>query len=447
MSGTATTDTIAVTVHGTRGAVDLVVPLGATISDVAAEYARQARLAHVPVLLTSTGRRLPPSSDLATERLVAGDVLVATDQALAPQPSSATADTDALEGQAAPGVTAWFVAAGVCAGIAGMVAARFGENLRYSAAAVLLVAAVMGVLPLGRYVVQRGAVAPAFAGAFGFAVAYAPGAAGLPLAVGVAALAAAVCAAVARALGEERVDAHDVWIASGLVTFLVAGAGVLIGASPQVVWALLLVLALLAARFVPGFAIDVPDQLLIDLERLAVSAWSARDRTTGRRGRTVVPPAAVAELLARGGQLVTAAAAASAVITLVAVPALLGTASTDIDRQGAQALVFFVGGGFLLAARSYRHAAARVLLRLAGVWAWAGLATAALAGASAALSTGVALGALVVALVVVPVALATGRGWRSVWWARWAELSEALCGALALGSLVVASGLFRTLWE
>ena len=46
----------------------------------------------------------------------------------------------------------------------------------------------------------------------------------------------------------------------------------------------LLLLATLAARFVPGLAVDVPDQYLIDLERLAVTAWSARERPTGRRG-------------------------------------------------------------------------------------------------------------------------------------------------------------------
>ena len=48
----------------------------------------------------------------------------------------------------------------------------------------------------------------------------------------------------------------------------------------------------------PGLAVDVPDQLLLDLERLAVTAWSARERPAGRRGRTLVAPEAVAAVAA-----------------------------------------------------------------------------------------------------------------------------------------------------
>ena len=45
------------------------------------------------------------------------------------------------------------------------------------------------------------------------------------------------------------------------------------------------------------------------------------------------------------------------------------------------------------------------------------------------------------------VAVATGRGWRSAWWSRRAEVAEGLAGAGAIAALVVASGLFRALWE
>ena len=44
-------------------------------------------------------------------------------------------------------------------------------------------------------------------------------------------------------------------------------------------------------------------------------------------------------------------------------------------------------------------------------------------------------------------AVATGRGWRSAWWSRRAEVAEGLAGAGAIAALVVASGLFRALWE
>ena len=56
-------------------------------------------------------------------------------------------------------------------------------------------------------------------------------------------------------------------------------------------------------------------------------------------------------------------------------------------------------------------------------------------------------GALGVAAVLVVVAVAVGRGWRSAWWSRRAEVAEGLCGAFALASLFVATGWFRRLWE
>ena len=47
----------------------------------------------------------------------------------------------------------------------------------------------------------------------------------------------------------------------------------------------------------------------------------------------------------------------------------------------------------------------------------------------------------------VAAAIASGRGWRSVWWSRRAELAESLSGSLAIAAAVVAAGVFRALWE
>ena len=63
------------------------------------------------------------------------------------------------------------------------------------------------------------------------------------------------------------------------------------------------------------------------------------------------------------------------------------------------------------------------------------------------LGMALALAAVALAGLVVVVAVATGRGWRSPWWARRAEVAEGLSTALALAALVVASGFFRGLWE
>jgi hypothetical protein len=445
---TTTQDSLALSVHGSRGVVDLVVPRGAGVADVAAEYAAQAGLARPPVLLTATGRRLRDGGTLGGERLESGALLVATHHlpGPTPRPTSGSARDDA---SGTTGATPWLVAAAAVLGsAAGVLGGTAGGQTRSATVVVLLVSAVLAVLPVGRHAGQRALVTPALTGAAAFAAAYQPGAARLPLLVGIAALAAAVGAAVAKALSGGRPEAYDVWLVAGVGVFAVTGTGVLAGAEPQVAWAVLLVVALLAARFVPGFAIDVPDQLLTDLERLAVSAWSARDQgTTGTRGRTVVPAAAVAELLARGGRLVTASAAAIMVVCVVSAPALLLTATTSVDRHGALATVFLSGGGLLLAARSFRHRAARNLLRLAGLVPWVALTAIVLAGAAGDRRMFVAVGSIVMAGLVLASAIATGRGWRSVRWARRAEIGEVLCGALAVGSLVVATGLFRALWE
>ena len=446
--GVGASDSLALSVHGEHGAVDLVVPRGASIADVAGRYAAECALAEPPVLLTATGRRLSPDASLAASHLEPGDVLVAT-HGVVPTPGSPDARAPvAGAGGARPAVVAGCVAAGLLAVLSAAVAVRASADVRLAVVVVLLAAAFLGVLPLGRYAAPRAAVAPAFLAAAAFVFAHDQGALRLPLAVGVAGLAGAVGAGGAQALTGRRTEVHDVWIAAGLTTFVVTGVGVLASAPPQVVWAVLLVLATLAARFVPGFAIDVPDPLLVDLERLAVNAWSARDRTTtGRRGRTVVPEASIAALLARGARLVDAAAAAVLAVAVLATPNLLATATLGFDRYGAVALVFFAGGGFLLAARSYRHRPARVCLRLAGLQAWAVLAVDVVPGLAPQPQLWVAIVALLLATGALLAALATGRGWRSVRWARRAEVAEMLCGAFALGSVVVASGLFRSLWE
>jgi ESX secretion system protein EccD len=128
-------------------------------------------------------------------------------------------------------------------------------------------------------------------------------------------------------------------------------------------------------------------------------------------------------------------------------PLLLATATLPVDRIGARCLVLFCGGGLLLAGRSYRHTAARALLRAAGLVCWTVLALAVLPAVSGQAGALVAIGAIGVAVLLVVVAVATGRGWRSAWWSRRAEVVEGLCGSAAVATLLVAAGVFRSLWE
>jgi hypothetical protein len=444
----ALASTIAVSVHGPAGVLDLVVPEGATSVDVAREYAAQTGVAGIPLLQTPLGELLTADRTLASAGVESGSVLVATSGVHRSRPRDP--EQDALQSQPdTPAVAALAMGiAAAAAGLAAWYAAQSADDwLRTATVGVLMACALVSTLPLGRHTVQRAAAAPAFGAAAAFAAVYEPGVHLLPAVVAVSAVSAGVIAAVARALGPERDEALVVWIVSGLVVFAVCGTTLLLEWDGRVAWAVLLLLAMLAARFVPSLAIDVPDETLIDLDRLAVTAWSARDSGRAGRGRIVVSAAAMRQLVAGATRTVTAACAAIMVVAVVATPLLLATATIDLDRIGARCLAFFAGASILLAARSYRHTAARRLLRVGGLACWAWLLGFAVGDAS---PRAVTIGVVVVLLlgaISLAAGVATGRGWRSVWWSRRAELAEGLCGSFALAATVVASGFFRSLWE
>lgn len=439
---------LAVTVHGPAGVLDLVVPSAAVASDVAEEYARQVRMPAVPDLRTRVGTPLGADVPLARAGVVSGDLLVATSGAPAPAVRRTTIERAVPGPDPVRGLTGlWFLVAALAAGLAGWCATTADGRVRAAALLTLFAGAALGVVPLGRLAPYRVVAAPAFGAAAVFALLWDDHPERLPMLVGATGLAAALVAAVGRALDERSEEALRVWIVAGGGLFLVTGLGALAGAPPRVAWAVLLMGAVLAARFVPGLAVDVPDQYLIDLERLAVTAWSARAQPPGKRGRSVVPFGAVAVVAVRGARLVTAASAAVLVVSVVSAPLLLVTATLPIDRIGARLMVLFAGAALLLAGRSYRHRAARLQLRAAGLGCWIALAAALLALLGPESLVWLAIGAVALAALMVVVAVAVGRGWRSAWWSRRAEVAEGLAGAFALASLVVASGWFRQLWE
>ncbi|ABL79849.1 MULTISPECIES: hypothetical protein [unclassified Nocardioides] len=462
MAGThAPADILALSVHGPVGVLDLVVPGTATAADVAEEYAVRAGLDAAPVLRSRLGHGLEPATTLARAGVVTGDLLVAdpsapgvpADRAAEPVAGGrhAARSGPAADGSPRPRPDTLpmlgLAVAAAAAGLAGWCAATApGGALRATAIGLLLVAAVLGVLPIGRRAAHRVVAAPAFGAAAAFAMAWDPHGVRLPMVLGVTGLAAALVAAVGRALAARPGEALRVWVLAGVAGFVGTGLASLGGAPPRLVWSLVLLGALLAARFVPAVAVDVPDQYLIDLDRLAVTAWSAREQPSGRRGRTVVPLDAVDAVAARGTRIVTAASAAVLAAVLLSAPLLLAAATLPIDRVGARVLVGCAGAGLLLAARSYRHAAARALLRIAGLACGTVLATA-LLGAAGRAGWWLAGLAVLTAAALVVAAVAVGRGWRSAWWSRRAEVAEGLAGATAVGALVVASGWFRQLWE
>jgi ESX secretion system protein EccD len=442
----ATAD-LALSVHGPVGVLDLVVPSGAAAVDVAEVYARQAGLATVPVLCSRVGAVLAPDVPLSRLGVRTGDLLVAT-TAVVPAAGNRAVEAAPSGRATGAGASVVCVLAAACAATAGWAAATSGtDRLRLATVVVLVAAAVLGALPLGRYAEQRATAAPAFAASAAFALSWDPHVVRLPMIVGLCALVAALTAATARALGREADEALQVWIVAGSLLFGLTWMCTLAGAPPRLTWSLLLMLAVLAARVVPGLVVDVPDQYLIDLERLAVTAWSARERAGGKRGRAVVPRTAVAAVAGHGTRMLTAAAAALAVVALVSAPLVLSTATLRVDRIGARCLVGFAGAALLLAARSYRHRGAGALLRTAGLGCWVALLVVVLPLLGESAVRGLTIGAVVLGVSLVLAGVAAGRGWRSAWWSRRAEVAEGLCGAVVVAAVVVSSGWFRQLWE
>ena len=447
--GAERSSSVALSVHGPLGVLDLLVPAGASMWDVAREYAERSGLGSVPLMYSRAGVALPPDLVLADGDIAPGTMLVATTGAQRPvRPRRPGPGATGAEAPPGPATTVWFCVAAAAALLAGWLTAATGTaDLSTPTVLVLLGATVVGVVPVGRFARQRALTAPVFAGAAAYALLWDPDPLHQPAIIGGAALAAAVTAGVARALGEDADEGLEVWIAAGGLVFVVSALAALVGASPPVVWSVLLLVAMLASRFVPMLAIDVPDHHLIDLDRLAVSAWSAREEPRGRRGRTVVSARGVAEVARRGARITTAAAVAIAATTCLSAALLLEVVPDDIDRIGARCMVFFVGASLLLVARSYRHVGARALLRLGGLFCWVVLGRDLLVAMAPERLALVAGAAGLLALVMVVAAVATGRGWRSAWWSRRAEIAESLSGAAALASLVVSSGFFLMLWE
>ena len=442
------TDVLALTVHGPVGALDLVVPAHAVVTDVAREYADQAGLGAIPLLYSRTGDLLLASATLSELGVGTGSILVATTGVHRSVTRAAVPGAGHDVGaDSHPIAVLWCTVAAGAGGLGAWCAARSTGADRDVAIGVLVVAAALGLLPVGRLVVPRMLAAPCFLGAAGFAWAWDPAPERLPMVLGLTAGAVAVGAALSRAAASRAEAQLGVLVVAGSLVFTLTGASTLLGWSPRAAWAILLAVALLAARFVPAVAVDVPDQYLVDVERLAVTAWSARDPAPRRRVRSIVPVAAVTAVADRGAQVLGAAAASVLVVVVATAPLLLWTATLPVDRIGARLEVTLVGLGLLLAARTYRHPAARALLRLAGLACGAALA----AYAGSRLDRGgllaVALGAVATGLLLVVAAMATGRGWRSAWWSRRAEVAEALCGSSALAVVLVASGFFRHLWE
>ena len=331
--------------------------------------------------------------------------------------------------------------------LAGWAAAVSEGGARTATVTLLVLAALVAALP-GRSVPHRALLAPVYAGAAAYAVLWEPVPERWPVLLGVVALVSAVAAGVARVLAPGPSEALRVWTVVGATLFVLTTLGALVGAPAPVVWSVLLVLAVLAPRFVPCLAVDVPDQMLVDLERLSVKRL-VRARATRRAARPhgrAAGPRRRGGLARRGGGHRRGPPGRSP---------WPSWRPRRCSPRSSTPPTWWVRGRWccwVAPPSSSRLAATatappRALLRLAGLGVWVAL----LVDLAASLRDGAGLlvgtSAVAVALALVAAAVATGRGWRSAWWSRRAEVLEGLAGAFALAALVPASGLFRLLWE
>ncbi|WP_156384263.1 hypothetical protein [Marmoricola sp. Leaf446] len=466
---------------GAAGRLDVAVPMWLDVAALAQEYADTLGLPVAPRLARAGGRDLEPAATLE-DVLEQGDLVVAADAA----PAAVTTSGDAAPvGGPAPRRPAGRTSAAllVLAGVAGFAAAAVGAGLSFAAdapswvrpvaAAVLLVGALLVAAP--RPEVDTGAdpggdtgadggpdlrtgsprarqddwsflAGPGLAGAAGFVAAASPDAGGLLLALAVGGLAALVVAALART-GLEGADEHlaRLWLATGGIVCVTAVAWLLLGASPLALAAVGFGAAVVATRVLPSFAVDVDDDVLLDLDRLAVTAWSAREQPRSGRKRNQVRPRMVREVARRSQRTVGTGVVVSAVAAAVTAPFVvlgLGGQPTSWARWGGVALVLLGASSLALVSRSFRSSGLRTLLGLTAAWlvALTGTAVATDLGADALWYAFAA--ALVVAPAVLLAAVRLGGGWRSVWWARVGEILETLTGVLVLALVPLACGLF-----
>ncbi len=434
------------TVRGAAGVVDLVVPAGADLESLGREYA--AAVGGVaPVLVSTTGKPLDPRRRLDQLGLSPGDVLVAVDSDAVlpdqdPRPTEAESTSRLRSG---PWIGVVAVGFGVAAGVAGAVASA--GPLRGASVALLLLSSLVSAASASRsddsFGLSLATAAPAFAAAGGFLLVRSPAPGGDLLSVTVGALAATAAAAFVRTGADRRVERlMRVWLVAGGTVSVCAALALVAGAPERSLWAVLFAGAVALGRLLPYLVVDVPDETLLDLDRLAVTSWSARDRPNRRR-RVLIRPEGVADLVREGRRLLVAGAVAVAVVASAAVALLTVAPGSGIDAIGVHLLLLFGGGALALTARSYRASVPRAALRLPGALALSLVVADALVALSGPGLAWALAGVAAAASAVLVSAVSLGRGWRSIWWARTADVVEALCVVLCVAALPVAAGLFE----
>ncbi|MGZ4697673.1 MAG: hypothetical protein ACXVGT_09230 [Oryzihumus sp.] len=254
----------------------------------------------------------------------------------------------------------------------------------------------------------------------------------------------AVVAGVARVSSGARDGAARVALVVLAVLGVVNVLGVLLEWPGFAVAAVVAGLAPMVVRMLPSLGLDVPDEQLVDTERLSTTIWSVREPTRRRRRRIRLPE--LQHRFREARDVVAAGTLWGAALAPVALAVLLATPDrTSLSRWGAVALCALTVMGLGYQSRAVRDRLPRFALLGAGAVVLAeGLyAVGQLAGAAAA--TGVVATVLLIAVLALAGSLAFTRGWSSPRLSRLADLLEGTAVVCCLPAALVAGDLLELL--
>jgi hypothetical protein len=209
------------------------------------------------------------------------------------------------------------------------------------------------------------------------------------------------------------------------------------------VGALALAVVVIAARVVPDLVLDVDDDVLLDIGRLSVTSWSPREARRPRRRGWRIDDRAVGSMVVAASVEQLATLVGLAAVSAGCSAVLLGGLATHTALSSTAAVPLLLLAATLaltLTARAYRRRRDRTLLRIAALSPALAVGLPVVASLGATWGIVAPAATVVVSLFLVGVALALGRGFRSLWASRLADLLELLALVSVLPLALWAGG-------
>ncbi|GAB3447966.1 hypothetical protein GCM10027517_32450 [Phycicoccus ginsengisoli] len=364
-----------------------------------------------------------------------------------------TAATAAAAPESSAGATSWLrpavLARWAAAGVAGAAALVLGLGAFAGRAhagttwsAVCAVLLLVPGLALALDASEEGRLSRLVAPVFGFAAGLALPVPDSPGAGRVAVVAGCVLATALAGVSRVVGGPSDRASRAAMTAFAAAGGlsvvGILLGWPSFAVAAVLAGLVPTVVRLLPSLGFELPDEQLVDVDRLATTIWTARVQQVRRFRR--LRPREVDGAFHEARQAVAAGTVWSCLVVTVALTVLVATPGRSaLAAWGAVGLCAAVTLALGYQSRAVRDRLPRTaMLAAAGVAALLGTYA---AGARLGDAWGFALLALatLLGLVAVGSAVALSRGWHSTRLSRLADLLESFAVVLSLPLSVVAA--------